>query len=72
MAQPSGNKQQHKITDYRKSFCEGLLRSESEFENFMLSVKPTQYVLTYCAKLKPQSKAKVCYSVGISLNNPKN
>ena len=39
--QPSGNKQQHKITDYRRSFCEGLLRSESESENFTRSVKPT-------------------------------
>ena len=42
-AQPSGNKQQHKITDYRKSFCERLLRSESEFKNFTLSVKPTLF-----------------------------
>ena len=49
-AQPSSNKQQHKITDYRKDYR---LRS------------------TYIGELKPQSKAKVCYSIGISLNNPR-
>ena len=37
-----------------------------------ITEKITDYVLTYIAELKPQSKAKVCYSVGISLNNPKN
>ena len=58
-AQSSGNKQQHKITGYRKSFSEN-------------DGIPTQYLITYIAELKPQSKAKVCYSVGIYLNNPKN
>ena len=31
-AQPSGNKQQHKFTDYRKSFCDGLLRSAKQLK----------------------------------------
>ena len=37
-----------------------------------ITEKITDYVITYIAEIKPQSKGKVCYSVGISLNNPKN
>ena len=64
MAQPSGNKQQHKIKDYRKTFGEGLFRSESEFENFTLSVnriiKSNSYI-TLVNELCHKNVKNICF-----------